>query len=157
MCWLKAVGHTHTKNLGQTIKLLKSKFHSPLEPNMSLKCLKDTKSNQYRWVVLPIPIYNRNCGVLPSWGIILSPLETVSLQPSSPSTASQCWYSWFLSKEMGFLQKALRCTGTVRNKIQTRVILKWVGDIIEQACFYHNLDDFSGATIATKRCWHVVK
>lgn len=87
-----AVGHAHTQiNLGQTIKLLKSKFHFPLELNMS-QTFEEYKiqSVQVSCAIIRMNICNRNCGVLPSSGILLSPLGTASLLPSFPHTADQC-------------------------------------------------------------------
>lgn len=48
------------------------------------------QSVQVSCAIIHINIYNRNCGVLPSLGILLSPLGTAGLQPSSPHTADQC-------------------------------------------------------------------
>lgn len=120
-----------------------------------LECLKDAHSSQYRWVVLHVPISNRNGGGLLSWGILLSPLETVRLQPSSPGTAEQCRYRWFLSKETCFFQKVLRYAGSIRNQVQTRVIPRWLGDV-GQAFSYHSLDGCSSATVTTERRWYTV-
>lgn len=51
---------------------------------------------------------------------------------------------------MASLQKVLRCISTIMRKIQPHGTLKLLGDIEQDFC-YHNLDDFSSATITTAR------